>query len=283
MNGQSRTVVRLPAMLGERSAGARVSNLAFALRRLPAPLRKDMLIYYNFCRTVDDVADDPNRPADERLCELNGWRQALAGEPHAPELPRDFCGVLKRHRVDVSLPLALLEGLIGDVKGPAFETNEDLRRYCWQVAGSVGLACNTIAGCRHPASRDYAETLGEALQLTNILRDVEEDARMERVYFPEQMLRRHGLSREQFLKGPPGPHFGALWRELALRAQALFARIANGPPRQDRASLAAAETMRAIYQGLLEKMWRDGWRVFEKRYRPGVCEKARALFLDCGL
>ena len=264
----------LPISLSEGISPTRTSNLAYALLRLPRAVRRDMLVYYQFCRAVDDLADEPGLTTAERREGLSAWREAILGQR---PLPADLAGVFQRRPVDTRYPLALIEGMERDVETQPWATEADLHHYCWQVAGAVGLACNAITGCRHPDSASYAEHLGLALQLTNILRDVREDAGLGRVYFSEEALERARVRRADILAGEPGPGFAALWQAQAEEARRAFGRVAAGPPPLDRRALCAAEAMRRIYQRLLELMIRDGGRVWEKKYRLTPWRKFRAL------
>lgn len=233
-----------------------------------------MIVYYQFCRAVDDLADEPGWTTEERLAGLTAWREGILGQR---PLPQDLARVLERRPVDVRYPLALIDGMVRDVESNCFATEEELHHYCWQVAGAVGLACNAITGCVHPASATYAENLGLALQLTNILRDVREDAGLGRVYFSQETLQKSGVRREGILAGQPGEGFAELWQTQAAKAQAAFARVAEGPPRPDRTALCAAEAMRRIYQRLLRVMCRDGGRVWQCNYRLTPWQKFLAM------
>jgi phytoene synthase len=233
-----------------------------------------MLVYYQFCRAVDDLADEPGLTPSQRMAGLEAWREAMLGER---ALPEDLAGVFQRHPIDRRYPLALIEGMEQDVKTQPFATETELHHYCWQVAGAVGLACNAITGCRHPDSTAYAEHLGQALQLTNILRDVREDAGLGRVYFSEEALARAEVRREDLLEGNPGKGFATLWQAQAAQARLAFARVSGGPPPPDRRALCAAEAMRRIYHRLLDIMCRDGGRVWERSYRLAPWQKFSSL------
>ena len=140
-------------------------------------------------------------------------------------------------------------------------------QYCYRVAGAVGLISIEIFGYQHPGCRDYAEKLGYALQWTNILRDVGEDAAAGRIYLPLEDLRRFGLSEEEILGRIPDDRFLGMMEFQCARAENWFREAAAALPECDRRSMKSAELMRLIYWGILRKMKRDRFRVFEKRYR----------------
>jgi phytoene synthase len=258
-----------PIIAGRIEAGRKASNLAFALRVLPPARREDALVFYRFCRILDDIADEPDIAEDERCEALDGWQRALSNEPQL--LPADIAGVIERNCVDRHLLLEILEGVRTDLTVRRYATFEDVRRYCWRVASAVGLVSIRIFGCVDPASEAYAEALGLALQWTNILRDVGEDARNGRIYLPQDELERFGVAEEDILSGVRTEAFDRLIRFQAGRAKSFFA--AARLPAADRRALVPAEIMRAIYFALLARMERDGFDVFGKRYRVSTSRK----------
>jgi len=245
------------------------SNLAFAFLALPPERRHDLNLFYAFCRTVDDIADEPGIPVEERRQRLDEWKTALR-EPSLfePPLAVAMRELLERHKIDRALPEALIDGCTSDLQPVEYATYDDLLAYCYRVASAVGLVSITLFGCQHPGSRDYAVTLGYALQLTNILRDVGKDwVNGGRVYLPREDMERFGVSVDDFTHRKGGPGFDALMAFEAERAEALFAKAVAQRPEEDRRALAAAEMMRRIYHQILQKMKRDGFRVFDKEYR----------------
>ncbi len=252
------------------TSGAQKSNLAFALARLPRERRKHALVFYNFCRVVDDIADDETRPASEKQTLLDDWKTALQ-TGHG--LPTALAEIIRAHRLDRELLVEIVRGVEQDIHPRNFATYAGLRDYCWRVACAAGLVSIEIFGCRDPLSKTYAEQLGHALQMTNILRDVGEDARLGRLYLPLEDLARFDILPEHLRAGRPGPRFGELMRFEAARARGYFtaARAALAPA--DSRALAPAEAMRAIYGKILTRMEKDNFRVFEKRYRLPLWQK----------
>jgi 15-cis-phytoene synthase len=257
-------------------AGAQKSNLAFALGCLPRDRKSDALVFYDFCRAVDDIADEPGRTLAEKRHLLGLWKVALTS---GTELPRQLGEVLARYQIDPELLVEIVRGVEMDIEPARFQTFEELRVYCWHVASAVGLVSIKIFGCKSPRSSAYAELLGYALQLTNILRDVAEDAAGGRLYLPLEDLHRFGVDADDLLKGRPGDKFRALMYFEAARARELFKQAERALPADDAGALKPAEIMRTIYEKILSRMEADGFRVFEKRYRLSKAEKLWVLVL----
>jgi phytoene synthase len=250
-----------------RSAGK--SNLAFALRFLPGRRKRDAMVFYRFCRTIDDIADDPAVALSGKLRGLEEWRGAIAGRRHA-ELER----VVETHGIDRQLLLEILEGCAMDLKPARYRTISDLEAYCWRVACATGLVSIRIFGCRDPRSEVYATHLGHALQLVNILRDLGEDARQGRIYLPLEELARFGVDERELLEAKPGAGFLGLMAFQAGRARARFA--AAVPPEQDFRALRPARVMAGVYRAILDKLERGRFPVFTREVRLGRMEKAMA-------
>lgn len=257
-----------------RTEGTRQSNLAFALGGLPPERRADAMVFYDFCRAIDDIADGDTLAATEKTNLLDRWKTALS---HRQALPPSLHALIEKYRLDTTLLIEIVRGVEMDIDPRLYETYEDLRAYCWRVACAVGLVSIEIFGCRSPLSKTYAENLGQALQLTNILRDVSEDAAMGRIYLPQEDLRRFGVTPSSLLRSHPESGFTDLMRFEAQRAEDLFRKTREAWPKEDAAALLSAEIMRVFYQKLLARMKADGFRVFQKRYRLGKLEKLFTL------
>jgi phytoene synthase len=253
----------------EEITRASKSNLAIALITLPRERRRDMNIFYAFCRLIDDIADDPGKSVEERRAGLHQWRESLATQaPGEPPLASTVRDLIAKYGLNPELFREIISGCEMDLTGASYATWEDLRVYCYRVASCVGLVSIEIFGCRHEACRSYAIDLGLALQLTNILRDVGEDfANDGRIYLPREDLARFGYSAGDLAAGRRNESFLELMRFEAARAHAYYTSAVAVLPSAERRSLVAAELMRAIYGRILARMERDGFRVFEKRYR----------------
>jgi phytoene synthase len=244
--------------------GLASSHLAFALFWLPSERRRDALLFYRFCRAIDDIADDPNRTANEKRRLLDAWLEA-------DEWPSELELLLQRHQIDRSLLQAVVRGCSMDIEPRHYATFAELEEYCWCVACAVGLVSIRIFGCTDPASEIYAVHLGHALQWTNILRDVGEDARQERIYLPLEALDQHGVTINEILGQRPGKGFLSLMRNGAARARSRFA--AAEAPKSDFSALLPARIMRAVYEKMLHRLERDRFPVFQFRCRLNTLEK----------
>lgn len=254
------------------------SNLAFALRILPPDRRQDMVVFYAFCRTMDDLADDPALPADERMKSLDAWETGLIHGFQSPdEFQREVLSLRERQAIPNEFLLAIIDGCRADLQPQRFQTQEELARYIWKVACAVGLVSIRIFGCKDPASEKYAVALGQALQLTNILRDIDEDlSNGHRIYLPLEDLARFGYTEQDLVARVRDGRFLALMAYEADRADACFHEAERSLTAADRQALVPARIMAEIYHLLLDKMRADQFRVFEKRYH---LSKARKLLI----
>ena len=170
------------------------SNLALAFVLLPKAKREGMSALYAFCREVDDVADEESLPVEERRAQLALWRADIA-RACAEEVPRfqvnqELKPFIHQHHLPYELFDELIRGVEMDLDIKRYETYQELEQYCYRVASVVGLLSIEIFGYQNPVCRDYANHLGKALQLTNILRDVRTDAERGRIYLPLSELSR---------------------------------------------------------------------------------------------
>jgi phytoene synthase len=247
-------------------SGLANSNLAFALFCLDPLRRRDMLTFYRFCRIVDDIADSAALSREIKRDSLDAWKAALNSQ-QLRQLPADLAELIQRLCLPVDLFEEIVTGVAMDLDQTRYQTFEDLRKYCWRVASAVGLVSISIFGCTQPASRIYATHLGLALQLTNILRDVREDAEAGRIYLPIEDLARFGVGEVSLLEGRAEAGFLDLMRFEAGRAREFYRQALAALDPADREVLLPAEIMRVIYQRLLLEMEHDGFRVFGRRYR----------------
>jgi 15-cis-phytoene synthase len=255
------------------------SNLAFALKILPKERRADMVVFYAFCRTMDDLADDPKLPAEERSASLDAWKQGLTTGFETPTtLQRQVVELRDRRAIPNDLLAAIIEGCEMDLQPQRFQTWDDLSGYIWKVACAVGLVSIRLFGCADPASERYAVALGRALQLTNILRDIGEDLdNGGRIYLPLEDLARFGYSERDLAGRVHDGRFLQLMNFQAERAEGFFREAAAALPAGDRSALKPARIMGEIYHRLLDRMRRDGFRVFDRRYRVSHARKLAIL------
>ena len=244
------------------------SNLAFALKILPKDRRDDMVVFYAFCRTVDDIADELGVSATKRADSLMTWEDGIQhGFPKELELGNQLMEMVDRRGISQQWLLEIIDGCRMDLEPRKFGSWEALSKYNWKVAGVVGLVSTRIFGCVHESADRYAEMLGNALQLTNILRDVGEDlSNGGRIYLPENDMIRFQYSERDLIGKVYDGRFISMMRYQAERAEYLFREAEALIHPMDRKSLIPARAMAEIYQCLLEKMKQDGFKVFEKRY-----------------
>ena len=245
------------------------SNLAMTLICLPKEARKDMQLFYAFCRIVDDIADEPVRTDDQKRSELQRWNEVVGGNAeHLIPMEIAIHSMMQRRNIPAHEMQGIIQGVSMDIEPRRFATWEELKSYCHGVASCVGLVSIRIFGCRMDASIGYAEQLGYALQLTNILRDVGQDLQENgRIYLPQEDLDRFGVTEEDLRERRMTDSFLRLMQFETKRARELYAAALANLTKEDKPRLRAAETMRRVYSRVLDLMEKDGFRVFDKRYR----------------
>ena len=243
---------------------ARASQSSFlAGFRFLSPEKRDAItILYAFCRELDDIADNNSNTAVARTT-LAWWRQDLAKVFRPDTMPEHPANQALRTIIPVfRLPESELADIIGgmemDLHHNRYATFNDLQYYCYRVAGVVGRLIARILGHTDERTLQYAETLGLALQLTNIIRDVGEDARMERIYLPQDELARFRVSETQILSAQSTPEFAALMQFQFERAQQTYRQAVAQLPKPDRKNQKAGLIMASVYYALLMEIRRDG-------------------------
>ena len=243
------------------------SNLALAFVLLPKPKRMGMAALYAFCRAVDDISDDEESSVEERRTLLGCWRKEvrLACDRSPPSFPivQELQPAILRHNLPFELFDQLLQGVEMDLEIKRYSTYSELEQYCYRVASVVGLLSIEIFGYQDPGCRDYAVLLGQALQLTNILRDVRNDAERGRIYLPTEELERHGVEPAEILRFEYSDRFYNLARAVAHRARNFYLQARQALPVVDRPAMASGELMGSVYWRLLEKLERNRFQVFD--------------------
>lgn len=249
------------------------SNLAFAFACLPKQRRIDMISLYAFCRIVDDLADSPDIPMEEKLSGLKSWMTCFS-EPNInleilSQTQKNILEIRDRYQIDNQHFLDLITGCQSDLKPTRrFAEWQELKHYTYQVASCVGLISIKIFGCIHPNSEKYAINLGHALQLTNILRDVGEDLSDNlRIYIPENDMIRFQYSERDLVGKVHDGRFISMMQYISERADYYYAEAEKNFHPQDAKALRSSEAMRKIYHGILKKMQADKFQVFHQRYR----------------
>jgi len=241
------------------------SNFYYAFLFLSAEKRAALEAVYAFCRLVDDVVDE-EAPVETKLAGIAKWREELDAVYNGAESSHPVVFKLREavsrfaiRREDME---AVIDGCAMDITQNRYQTWDELRTYCYRVASAVGLMCIEIFGYCTPKAREYAVDLGIALQLTNILRDVAEDARRGRVYLPAEDLRAFGVSEADLLAGHLTPAFTRMMHFEGQRARSHYLRARAAIGRAERRQLVVAEIMGDIYYALLEQLERTGFDVW---------------------
>jgi len=251
----------------QQKAAASGSSFYYAFLFLPVPKRAAITAFYAFCREVDDVVDEATDPG-VAASKLAWWQgevaKSFAGQPSHPvmqallPISQPF-GILQRHLQ------AVIEGCQMDLSQTRYLDYAGLQRYCHLVAGVVGEVAAQIFGQTQPQTTAYAHQLGQALQLTNIIRDVGEDALRGRIYLPMNELQQFGVSAQDILNRQYSDRFTALMTFQAQRAQALFDQALALLPAPDRRTQKPGLMMASIYRALLREITRDQFQVLHQR------------------
>jgi phytoene synthase len=245
------------------------SNLALAFILLPREKRDAMSALYAFCRAVDDVADEDSIPTEQRRAQLAAWREDIrrACENKKPEfvLNQEFQPVIQQFKLPFALFDELVKGCETDLNTLRYENYDQLELYCYRVASVVGLLSIEIFGYKNPACHDYAVHLGKALQLTNILRDVKNDAARGRIYLPQSELKKFGVTETEILDSQYSDRYLTLASSVARRAKHFYSLAHKTLPPEDRKTMVAAELMGSVYWRLLQKLERGNFNVFGRQ------------------
>jgi phytoene synthase len=256
-------------------------NFAWGIAILPRPKRRAVAALYAFARRVDDIADDPQRSADERRAGLEDCRAAVEALPAAPADDAVLVALsdaTARYPVPRCALLDLVDGGIMDAERSRYSGWEELREYCRRVAGAVGLACTAVYGPSDPAAAGpRAEALGLALQQINIMRDVAEDWGLGRVYLPQDELAEFGVSEADIAAARIGSEWQALMEHQDRRAETLMREGLELLPLLDRRSALCVRAFAGIYRGLLVQMRGRRYDVFSQRPQLSAVAKVRAV------
>jgi phytoene synthase len=251
------------------------SNLALAFISLGRERKRDITVFYAFCRVIDDIADSPELTASEKRVGLAEWRQRLrAARTNEPALAQDVRTLIGKYSLSPDMLEEIIAGVEMDLTTTRYATFEVLRVYCYRVASAVGLVSIEIFGYSNPRCKQYALELGLALQMTNIIRDVGKDLQDGRIYLPQQDFAQFNYSEKELHERQYNEQFLRLMKFEAARAREFFSRAAAALPPEDRRAMVPAEIMASIYRGLLRQMELDKFRVLEKEYQLGKLQKA---------
>ncbi len=270
-------------MTGAVPRAEKKSNFFLGFLFLPKPKREALSAVYSYCRLIDDIVDE-GLPKDEARRQLDFWRAEIErlyeGKPEHP-VARALLGPVAAYKIPKEPFLEMIRGCALDLDGARYETIEDLESYMRGVASSVGIMCVHIFGWSYTSKErmyEFATTFGYAFQLTNIIRDVGADLEIGRVYLPLAEIRDAGYSVERLVLRDHGPAFDRLMLGQYKRAKTYYARARNMVDFRDRPGLLPAEVMAHIYEGLLDEIRAQEFRVlFQKTSLPSWRKLALAL------
>ncbi len=264
----------------QKKAAASGSSFYYSFLFLPPERRRAITALYAFCREVDDVVDECT-DTGVAAAKLAWWKNEVAalyaGNPHHP-VTRALAPAAEHFGVTEPRLNEIIEGMAMDLHHARYPDFAALERYCYHVAGVVGLLAAGIFGYSNRQTLQYAETLGTAFQLTNIIRDVGEDARKNRIYLPQDELARFGVPAADILNARETEPFGGLMAFQIERARGYYDRALALLPREDLKAQRPGLVMAAIYRTLLEEIRRDGARVLAHRV---ALTPIRKLWIAC--
>ncbi len=256
-----------PAEYCQNKAAQSGSSFYYSFLFLPPPKREAITALYAFCREVDDIADECSDHGVARA-KLAWWRMEIAdtfrGEPHHP-VTRALLPAIRAFDLPVEQFEEIIDGMEMDLGTVRFTDFKSLQLYCYRVAAVVGQLAATIFGYSDRRTLKYAHDLGLAFQLTNIIRDVGEDARRNRIYLPQDELARFGVSEQDLLARRDSPAFHELMRFQVERARQFYLLALEALPAADRRAQRPGLAMATIYRALLTEIERDGLRVLDRR------------------
>lgn len=251
----------------QQKAAASGSSFYYSFLFLPQEKRKAITALYAFCREVDDVVDDCSDDHVART-KLVWWRkevQSMLQQKPSHPVTTALLPHLNTFKLEGEHLLAIIDGMEMDLNQNRYLDFVALQKYCWHAAGVVGILSASIFGIKNPQTKQFAEKLGLAFQLTNIIRDVGEDARKGRIYLPVNELQQFGVPASEILNARYSPAFEELMKFQYERAQKTYEEAFALLPQEDRRSQRTGLIMAAIYRALLEEIKDDGFKVLHQR------------------
>ena len=254
------------------------SSFGPAFLFIPSSQRQALAAYYEFCRLMDDIADEPNNR--DPLPQLEEWQQEITrifnGTAQTP-LGQQLSPIVHEFGLSPGRFSLLIEGMRADVEGKTYSTWEDLDGYLYRVAVIVGLATLDIVGIKGDVAQTLAGQLGRAVQLTNIIRDVPDDARLNRVYLPTQLLQSYGLTRQDILSGKPSKKLAQALATVDERARLYYQQAEETMARLPKLKMLPCRLMGCVYAQNLAKIRKRGFW-FETPIKLTKTEKLKGVF-----
>jgi phytoene synthase len=243
------------------------SSFYYSFLFLPAERRRAITALYAFCREVDDTVDECTDVSIARN-KLAWWRKeikAMLDGSSTHPVTKALAPHMQTYSLDGKHLIAIIDGMEMDLDQTRYLDYAGLKRYCWHVAGVVGILSASIFGATRPETLQYAEKLGLAFQLTNIIRDVGEDARKGRIYLPVNELQQFNVTAADILNARHSDNFEKLMRFQTERAKKVYAEAFALLPREDRRAQRPGLIMAAIYRTLLDEIERDDFHVLNQK------------------
>ena len=278
----------------------------FAAKFLPKNKQKPIYALYTLCRHVDDEVDEAEVNSEtEAIAAVERWKQKLdeiysdesqrevkssklkvqspINEPQKPKTEDQnlvllaWSDLLEKYKIPQNLPLELMKGVLQDTHKKRYETFEELYVYCFRVASTVGLMSSEIFGYEKPETLEYAEALGIAMQLTNILRDVKEDVAMNRIYLPQEDLRKFDVSEQQIFAGETNENFVELMNFQIRRARDYYRKAERGIPLLEKDSRFTVLLASRLYAKILNEIEKQNYDVFARRAHLNFSQKVFSI------
>ncbi|MCA0390104.1 MAG: presqualene diphosphate synthase HpnD [Bacteroidetes bacterium] len=252
------------------------SSFYYAFNLLPAQKRDAMTTVYAFCRETDDIVDEEIHTPEEKSNLLTHWRVELEHAFNGTStysLMNRLAMTIKQFNIPVEPFFELIKGMEMDLKFRRYDTFEQLRIYCYRVASTVGLMCIEIFGYKHRSAQEFAENLGIALQLTNILRDIKKDAEKDRIYLPLEDLKKFGYSEEDLLDSVYNDNFIKLMEFQVSRAIEYFNKATAALNKEDKGNMFAARAMQHIYFRILKNIIHEKYDIYNRNVNLSKVEK----------
>ena len=277
MNEQGREEIEKAYKYCESVTKLHAKSFYFAAKFLPKNKQKVVYPIYAFCRHVDDEIDEIGEGDETKAIEtVNKWKSQLenvySGNENSKLKTQNsklvfvaWKDLLKTYKIPQNLPLELIQGVLMDTKIKRYETFDELYVYCYRVASTVGLMSSEILGYSDKIALEYAEAMGIGMQLTNILRDVKEDAEMNRIYLPQEDLRKFGVSEEQIFENKFDKNFAEMMKFQIERARDFYDKGEKGIALLEKDSRFTVLLASRIYARILDEIEKQNYDVFIKR------------------
>lgn len=252
------------------------SSFYYAFSLLPEQKRDALNTVYAFCRQTDDIIDEGNESEELKYEKLRKWRIELEKSQKGESeyyLLNKLSKIISQFNIPLDPFFELIKGMEMDLQMKRYPNIDDLMLYCYRVASTVGLMCIEIFGYRNKSAKDFAINLGYALQLTNIIRDVNIDAQKNRIYLPQDDLRKFSYTDKEIYGKVYNDNFVNLMRYEALRAREYFEQANKHLDFEDKPAMFAARAMQHIYFRLLEKIEEKNYNVYAEKIKVSKVEK----------